>query len=293
VSQVNRVLKRTEADDPFEMTLEQKLEALRALDEEDYGIYSEQIQAFYKYMKESRQVKELGGLHVIGSERHESRRIDNQLRGRAARQGDPGSSRFYLSMQDDLMRLFGGQQAESMMERLKIDEEMPIEMGMVSRIVEQSQTRVEGANFDTRKHLLEYDDVLNNQRAAIYGQRDRIFTKDDLTEDVNEMLAAEVRVRIPEAFADPEGPWKLVAWADQTQPTLIFGNLIYPSFSLKLIVDHIKADELTTVDAAFDALVEVALGRRVRQLTRPNWRHLGRFSAGARAQRRLPRDAWH
>ena len=260
LTQVNRVLRRTDEDDPFEMTLEEKLEALQNLDEEDYGIYAEQIHAFFKYMKESRQVKELGGLHVIGSERHESRRIDNQLRGRAARQGDPGSSRFYLSMQDDLMRLFGGQQAESMMERLKIDEDMPIEMGMVSRIVEQSQTRVEGANFDTRKHLLEYDDVLNNQRAAIYGQRDRIFTKDDLTDDVNDMLAAEVRLRIPEAFADPEGPWKLVAWADQTQPTLIFGNLIYPSFSLKLIGDHIQAGDLKDPEAAFDALVEVAEG---------------------------------
>ncbi|HUF38422.1 MAG TPA: hypothetical protein VMN57_07865 [Anaerolineales bacterium] len=261
LTQVNRVLRRSdEIDDPYDMTLEEKFKALKALDEADYGIYAEQVHAFLKYMDESRLVKELGGLHVIGSERHESRRIDNQLRGRSARQGDPGSSRFYLSMQDNLMRIFGGQQAESMMERLKIDEEMPIEMGMVSRIVEQSQTRVEGANFDTRKHLLDYDDVLNNQRAAIYGQRDRIFTKDDLTDDVNEMLAAEVRLRIPEAFADPEGPWKLVAWADQTQPTLIFGNLVYPSFSLQLILDHIRAEELKSPEAAFEALVEVAEG---------------------------------
>jgi preprotein translocase subunit SecA len=126
------------------------------------------------------------------------------------------------------MRLFGGQQAEAMMERLKIDEDMPIEMGMVSNIDEKSQTRVEGANFDTRKHLLEYDDVLNNQRATIYSQRDRIFTKDDMTEDVNEMLAAEVRLRVPEALADAEGPWKLVAWADQ--PSRVFGNLVYPRF---------------------------------------------------------------
>ena len=110
--------------------------------------------------------KELGGLHVIGSERHEARRIDNQLRGRAARQGDPGSSRFYLSLEDDLMRLFGGEQVDSLMQRLKVDDALPLEVGLVSHMIEQSQTRVEGANFDVRKHLLEYDDVLNTQRAA-------------------------------------------------------------------------------------------------------------------------------
>ncbi len=258
LTQVSRVLKRAGHEDPYDLTLEERRDALLKLSQDQYGIYSEQIQAFLKYMKESKLVKELGGLHVIGSERHESRRIDNQLRGRAARQGDPGSSRFYLSMQDDLMRLFGGQQAESMLERLKIDEDMPIEMGMVSRIVEQSQTRVEGANFDTRKHLLEYDDVLNSQRAAIYGQRDRIFTKDDLTDDVNEMLAAEVRLRVPEAFTDPEGPWKLVAWADQTQPTLIFANLIYPSFSLRLIVDNLFKDDLSDRKKVLAKLVEVS-----------------------------------
>ena len=258
--QVNRVLKRAGHEDPYDLTLEDRRDALLALSPDQYGIYADQVEEFLKYMKESRQVKELGGLHVIGSERHDSRRIDNQLRGRAARQGDPGSSRFYLSMQDDLMRLFGGQQAETMMERLKIDEDMPIEMGMVSRIVEQSQTRVEGANFDTRKHLLEYDDVLNNQRATIYGQRDRIFTKDDLTDDVNEMLAAEVRLRVPEAYKDLEGPWKLVAWADQTQPTLIFANLVYPSFSLKLIVENLFKDGLKDREKLFDKLVEVAEG---------------------------------
>ena len=119
----------------------------------------------------------LGGLHVIGSERHEARRIDNQLRGRSARQGDPGSSRFYLSLDDDLMRLFGGQQVDSLMQRLSIDEAIPIESGIIGRMVEQSQTRVEGANFDVRKHLLEYDDVLNSQRMRIYSQRDQVFSR--------------------------------------------------------------------------------------------------------------------
>ena len=117
---------------------------------------------FLKYFDDMERVKALGGLHVIGSERHEARRIDNQLRGRAARQGDPGSSRFFLSLEDDLMRLFAGQQVSSLMERLRVDDSLPLESRMVSNIVEQSQHRVEGANFDVRKHLLEYDDVLNS-----------------------------------------------------------------------------------------------------------------------------------
>ena len=133
-------------------------------------------------------VKQLGGLHVLGSERHEARRIDNQLRGRSARQGDPGSSRFYLSLEDDLMRLFGGDQVNGLMQRLKVDNSLPLEARMVSGIIENSQHRVEGSNFDVRKHLLEYDDVLNKQREQIYSQRDRIFTKEDLTEDVDGML---------------------------------------------------------------------------------------------------------
>ncbi len=184
-------------------------------------------------------VRDLGGLHVIGSERHESRRIDNQLRGRAARQGDPGSSRFYLSMEDELMRLFGGQQAESLMQRLRIDDAMPLEVGLVGRIVEQSQARVEGANFDVRKHLLEYDDVLNTQRAKIYEQRNRIFTKDDLSEDVTEMLQAEVNRRVPQALEDREGPWRLLAWLEGIQPPLTFNGFVYPSYTLRLLLEHL------------------------------------------------------
>ncbi|MGB6423630.1 MAG: hypothetical protein WBF05_17490, partial [Anaerolineales bacterium] len=185
---IYRVLKRSGLENPYNMTIEERQQALLDLDTSQYGIYESEINFFFKHMQEMEQVRDLGGLHVIGSERHEARRIDNQLRGRAARQGDPGSSRFYLSMEDELMRLFGGQQADSLMQRMKIDDALPLEMGLVGRLVEQSQTRVEGANFDVRKHLLEYDDVLNNQRGKIYAQRNRIFTKDDLTDDVTEML---------------------------------------------------------------------------------------------------------
>ena len=185
------------------------------------------------------QVRELGGLHVIGSERHEARRIDNQLRGRAARQGDPGSSRFYLSLDDELMRLFGGEQVEGLLARLNIDESLPIESGLVGRLVEQSQERVEGANFDVRKHLLEYDDVLNSQRKRIYEQRDRVFTKEDLSEDLAEMLRTELQQRIPQALKDEEGPWKLVAYLDEIQPPVVYEDLRYPSYSMALLIDEL------------------------------------------------------
>lgn len=124
---------------------------------------------------ESEKVKDLGGLHVIGTERHDARRIDNQLRGRAGRQGDPGSSQFYLSLEDDLMRIFGGERIKSLMESLDIPDDMPIESGMVSSAVSQAQSRVEGFNFDARKHLLEYDDILNKQRLAIYEKRQKLL----------------------------------------------------------------------------------------------------------------------
>ncbi len=120
---------------------------------------------------DQQKVKDASGLHVIGTERHESRRIDNQLRGRAGRQGDPGSSQFFLSMEDDLVRIFGGDRIKSMMERLKIPDDMPIQAGVLSRAIAQAQTKVEGHNFDSRKHLLDYDDVLNKQRLAIYKKR--------------------------------------------------------------------------------------------------------------------------
>jgi preprotein translocase subunit SecA len=150
---VNRVLRRIGIENPFDMPLEERRQALRRADPEAFGIYDGEVRHFLQYFDDMERVKALGGLHVIGSERHEARRIDNQLRGRAARQGDPGSSRFFLSLQDELMRLFAGQQVSSLMERLRVDDSLPLESRVVSSIVEQSQHRVEGANFDVRKHL--------------------------------------------------------------------------------------------------------------------------------------------
>ena len=133
--------------------------------------------------RDKAEIWRLGGLHVVGSERHESRRIDNQLRGRAARQGDPGSSRFFLSLEDDLMKRFGGERLKGFMTRTNIPEDMPIESGLLDRIIESSQERIEGYNFDMRKNVVEYDDVMNAQRQAVYNERREILMGEDVDLD--------------------------------------------------------------------------------------------------------------
>ncbi len=143
----------------------------------------------------------LGGLHILGTERHESRRIDNQLRGRSGRQGDPGSSRFYLALEDDLLRIFGGERITGIMEKLGMEEGEPIEHNLISRAIENAQAKVEGHNFDIRKQLIEYDDVMNQQREVIYKQRRATLTGGGLRESIMEMIA-ERSDEIAEAFAD-------------------------------------------------------------------------------------------
>ena len=147
-----------------------------------------------------------GGLHILGTERHESRRIDNQLRGRAGRQGDPGSSRFYLSLEDDLMRIFGADRIQGIMSRLGMEDGEPIEHGLVTRAIENAQKKVEAHNFDIRKHLLEYDDVLNKQREVIYSQRREVLKGETLKDDVLEMaqgVAEETVARYVDKDAHP------------------------------------------------------------------------------------------
>ncbi|MFH1185884.1 MAG: hypothetical protein V1755_12735 [Chloroflexota bacterium] len=240
---VNRVLRRAGHADAFDMPIEERRQALLKVDPGQYGVYQGEVTHFLQYFEDMERVKSLGGLHVIGSERHEARRIDNQLRGRSARQGDPGSSRFYLSLEDDLMRLFGGEQVSALMQRLKVDDSLPLEARMVSGIIENSQHRVEGANFDVRKHLLEYDDVLNKQREQIYSQRDRIFTKQDLTEDIAEMLQSEAGTRVQAGLVDEEGPWKLIAWLEGVQPPFESRGRLVPTFGLSLILKELGAND--------------------------------------------------
>ena len=152
----------------------------------------EQSAEYKKWMEAHEKVVKAGGLHVIGTERHESRRIDNQLRGRSGRQGDPGSSRFYLSLEDDLMRIFGGEQISSLMDRLQLPEDTPIENALVSKAIEQAQVKVEGFHFDIRKRLVEFDDVANQQRDIIYKLRRRILESDNVKEEVLEKLRGRI-----------------------------------------------------------------------------------------------------
>jgi len=163
--------------------------------------------------KEHEEVVRLGGLHVVGTERHESRRIDNQLRGRSGRQGDPGSSRFFISLDDDVMRLFGGEQIANLMGMLRIPEDQPIEHGLVSKAIQQAQVKVEGFNFDMRKRVVEYDDVMNKQREIIYGKREKILRadgeknlelKEQIQEKMNQYLANLVNTYSPEGLEKVE-----------------------------------------------------------------------------------------
>ena len=145
---------------------------------------------------EAEAVREAGGLYIIGTERHESRRIDNQLRGRAGRQGDPGMSRFYISLEDDLMRLFGGERITQMMNTLKVDEDTPIEAGMLTKTIEGAQKKIEGRNFGIRKNVLQYDDVMSRQREIIYGQRDQVLNGEDLREQIVKMIEQAIGAQV-------------------------------------------------------------------------------------------------
>lgn len=176
--------------------------------------------AYKAWQKEHDKVVNAGGLYVLGTERHESRRIDNQLRGRSGRQGDPGESRFYLSLEDDLMRIFGGEQISSVMDRLRLPEDQPIENGLVSRVIEQSQVKVEGFHFDQRKRLVEYDDVANQQREIIYNLRRRILESTDVKEEILGKFDKDIKAVVE--YSWPENQEK----ADYEKMVVEFSELI-------------------------------------------------------------------
>ncbi len=160
----------------------------------------------------------LGGLHVVGTERHEARRIDNQLRGRCARQGDPGSTRFFVSLDDDLMRRFGGERVKDLMDRMKMEEDVPMEYGILSKSIEQAQEKVEGYNFDVRKHVIQYDDVINKQREVIYSQRRTILEKPDLKEVVLNMVGDELEILVKSHIhGDDTQQWDVHALANDVR----------------------------------------------------------------------------
>ena len=166
-------------------------------------LYAEKLQAHKAQIAdEAEKVRAAGGLFIIGTERHESRRIDNQLRGRAGRQGDPGETRFYISLEDDLMRLFGGERIQNMMEKFDLDEDTPIENKMLTKAIENAQTTVESRNFQSRKSVLEYDDVMNKQREIIYDQRKQVLDGKDLKETVLNMMHTTISNHVAMAFGE-------------------------------------------------------------------------------------------
>ena len=207
--------------------------------------YEEALKDFQAYCKaEHDEVVKSGGLHVLGTERHESRRIDNQLRGRSGRQGDPGSSRFFLSLEDDLLRIFGSDRIKGLMEKLGMEEGVPIEAKMVTRAIENAQKRVEAHHFEMRKHLLEYDDVMNKQREVIYSMRRDILEATDVLDQIKEIASAIldsiVDLHLPESehFDD----WDIEAFAGAVEsqygiPATIEGRKIIFSASEPMVVD--------------------------------------------------------
>jgi preprotein translocase subunit SecA len=203
--------------------------------------------------KDHDEVAALGGLHIVGTERHDSRRIDNQLRGRAGRQGDPGSSRFYLSLQDDLLRIFGGDRMQNLMLRLGMEEDVPIESGLITKRIAAAQKAVEAQNFESRKHLLEYDDVMNKQRQAVYGMRRQLLEGVEQKERVMEMtrgvIGSAVDRRCPENARPDE--WDLNGL--QTDLLTLFGARINPSDLGGLTPEQIEEELFQRAKSTYEA----------------------------------------
>ncbi len=200
----------------------EKSKSEEELDFEDPEIHAKLKELTKKHKEktdvEHDEVVRLNGLHILGTERHESRRIDNQLRGRAGRQGDPGSARFFLSLEDQLMRIFGGEKIASLMDMMGADEEMPIEHKLVTRSIQNAQKKVEAHNFDIRKHVLQYDDVLNTQREVIYRERRRVLENKDLKKNIKDMIAEHVEL-VLEAYIEPDAPADV--WMEEGLPEVI------------------------------------------------------------------------
>ena len=215
--------------------------------------YRKLVEHFTEQSKEeAEEVRQAGGLYIIGTERHESRRIDNQLRGRAGRQGDPGESRFYISLEDDLMRLFGGDRIAAVMARLNIDENTPIENNMLTNTIENAQRKVEARNFATRKNVLQYDDVMNRQRELIYKQRDQVLNGDNVKDEITKMMHQSVEDTVDAFLPDSETreEWNIVGLRDNYMGWLLTEeDLQHSEEELKNISkDDIKAELIQKVD---------------------------------------------
>ena len=221
---------------------------------------------------EADRVRQAGGLFIIGTERHDSRRIDNQLRGRAGRQGDPGETRFYISLEDDLMRLFGGERVQAAMERMKIDEDMPIESKMLTRSIQQAQTTVESRNFQARKSVLEYDDVMNKQREIIYGQRRQVLEGMDVKDVIMNMMNTSITHLVQNAFS---GVHHLDMTSCQELLRQVEG-LYFPKYAVRFTQEQLDTMDAQAVIDAFTQAAAAYYQQKEDEFTSPVMREVER-----------------
>ena len=221
---------------------------------------------------EADRVRQAGGLFIIGTERHDSRRIDNQLRGRAGRQGDPGETRFYISLEDDLMRLFGGERVQAAMERMKIDEDMPIESKMLTRSIQQAQTTVESRNFQARKSVLEYDDVMNKQREIIYGQRRQVLEGMDVKDVIMNMMNTSITHLVQNAFS---GVQHLDMTSCQELLRQVEG-VYFPKYAVRFSQEQLDAMDAQAVTDAFTQAAAGYYQQKEDEFTAPVMREVER-----------------
>ena len=223
--------------------------------------------------KQAELVRQAGGLFIIGTERHESRRIDNQLRGRSGRQGDPGETRFYLSMQDDIMRLFGSERIMNMMETLGIDEDTPIDAKILSGAIENAQKTVEGRNFQSRKNVLEYDDVMNVQRKIIYEQRRQVLDGEDLQKNIQSMMRFYVDTYVASAFGEQP---KLADKQHFFEMMTHFEPIFFPTGTWLLSAEELAALTREQAEEKILSLMQRAYAKREEQFTSPVMREIER-----------------
>lgn len=237
------------------------------------SVFKELLQKYKAEIEpQAQKVKEAGGLFIIGTERHESRRIDNQLRGRSGRQGDPGETRFYLSLEDDLMRLFGGERMQSMMNTLGVDDDTPIENKMLSNSIESAQKKVEGRNFDIRKNVLQFDDVMNRQREIIYGQRAKVLNGEDLKDYISKMIDETIDAAVDTYLSDTEvhDDWNIKGLKDHflgwlvTEDELVYTPRQLGDTSKKEIAEFLK----NKAHRLYDKREEILGSRFIRELER-------------------------
>ncbi len=222
--------------------------------------------------QEAEQVRAAGGLFIIGTERHESRRIDNQLRGRAGRQGDPGETRFYISLEDDLMRLFGGDRIQTMMEKFDLDEDTPIENKMLTRAIENAQTTVESRNFQSRKSVLEYDDVMNKQREIIYDQRRQVLDGKDIKETVLNMMHTSIANHVSLAFGENQG----LHMAGYREMLHGLEGMYFPKDAIQLTEDEVSEKTESDFVELFVEAAEKTYAAKEEEITSPIMRELER-----------------